>query len=405
MLISELCAALPFPVLHSRIANNEVPAITHIHYLTEPSCLSDDTLYLLQTEEARALLPDCSCQSCATVLCLGAGYEQIVCGVTINLIQVDSELVPLINFLSSYFAEMRRHSAMQAEQVRSKFASIVENKLENGETVEKLCSSFPKKLKTTYCVICIQTPSMDGKILNETLMQEELAKLFPEDNFVPYDNDLIIIHSYNGFYYPPKLPTEQLSRILQKYNAQAGISNGVQKPEKLRMMYILSRQALEMGKRHHRDRVIFFYDDMMLYNVVSLAAESFRTLYDDDDINLLGNPVLINLVKHDLNGKKDLVETLYQYIINGCSTSRAAEAMHLHRNTVQNRISLIEDIAGKGLLSDGIFQAKFLITYYIVHYSTKIWHRELVLTPLYDPAIGEKAQPQVSTTISFPSMT
>ena len=402
MNISEFCAALPFPVTHRRIAMDDVPEITHIQYLTASGSLAADTLYLLKAEVAAALLPGCACPYCATVLCLG-GETPVICGVTVNLIFLDCELIPLMNFLSAYFAELRRHSAMQAERVRSKFSSIVENKLEHGETVENLCESFPKKLKDAYCVICIQTPAREGKIMKETLMQEELEKLFPEDNIIPYDNNIVVIHSYNGFSHPPKLPSEQLSEILKKYSARAGISNGIQKPGKLRMMYILARQALEAGKLHHKNAAVYYYDDMMLYNLVSLAAESFLNQYEDDDINLLGSPVLINLVKRDLNGKKELVETLYQYFTNGRSTTRAAEAMHLHRNTIQNRISLIEDIVGKEQLSDGIFQAKFLITYYIVHYSTKVWHRELVLTPLYDPA-AELPRPQVSTTISFPSM-
>lgn len=384
MNVSEFCAALPFPVLHKRIAKNEVPMVTRLHYLTEPECLRDDTLYLLRTEEAVTLLPECSSQSCATVLCLGEEDEQVICKVTVNLIFLECELIGLANFLSDYLADLRKTSAMQAERIRSKFASIVENRLENGDSVDKLCDSFPKKLKSAYCVICIQTPATDGKILREQLMQEELEKLFPEDNFVPYDNDIVIIHSYNGFSHPPKLPMEAFSRILQKYDACAGVSNGIRKPEKLRMMYILARQALDAGKQYYRDdeRCVFYYDDMMIFCVVSLAAEAFLERFDDDDINLLGTPILINLIKHDPRNKKELLETLYQYIVNGRSTSRAAAAMHLHRNTVQNRISVIEGIVGKELLCDGIFQAKFLTTYYIIQYSTKIWHRELVLSPL-----------------------
>lgn len=395
MYITEFCAALPFPVLHTRIAKNEVPMMTQMHYLTGTDSLREDTLYLLTAEEAAQILPNCSSPGCATVLCLGAEQMQVVCKVSLNLIFIDCELIPLMNFLSDYLAQLRRHSVMQAERFRSKFSSIVENRLENGDSVDKLIDSFPKKFKSTYCVICIQTPASEGKILREQLMQEELEKLFPEDNIVPYDNDIIVIHCYNGFSHPPKLPTEEFSEILRRFDARAGISNGVQKPAKLRMMYILARQALEAGTQYYKgeNRNIFFYDDMMLFCVVSLAAEAFLERYDDDDINLLGTPILINLIKHDPRNKKEYLETLYQYIVNGRSTTRTAAAMHLHRNTVQNRISAIEQIVGKDLLTDGIFQAKFLTTYYVVQYSTRIWHRELVLSPLYEEKAEETKKP------------
>ena len=216
-------------------------------------------------------------------------------------------------------------------------------------------------------------------------MRSELSALFSEDNIAIYDNDTVIIHSYDGFTHPPELPLEALSELLRKYDACAGVSNGMRKTAQMRMMYILAKKALESGKvLLGKEKNVFFYDDTMLFSIMSLTAAGFQSQFSNDDIILLGSPIVLNIAKHDPKGKRQLLETLFQYILNGGSTSKTAEAMHMHRNTVQNRISIIEEITGGQLTRDGMLQGKLLLTYYAIQYYTKVWNKNLVLSPLVE---------------------
>ena len=56
----------------------------------------------------------------------------------------------------------------------------------------------------------------------------------------------------------------------------------------------------------------------------------------------------------------------------------------MHRNTVQNRIAIIEEITGGQLTRDGMLQAKLLLTYYAIQYYTKVWNKNLMLSPLIE---------------------
>ena len=148
-------------------------------------------------------------------------------------------------------------------------------------------------------------------------------------------------------------------------------------------MYILAQRAMEAGKiLHGNEKNIFIYDDTMLFSIVSLAASSFKEQFDSDDIILLGSPILANIIKHDPKGKRGLAETMFQYITNGGSTAKTAEAMHMHRNTVKNRIAVIEKIAGEPLYVNGVISAKLLTTYYIMQYYERVWNKKMVLSPL-----------------------
>ena len=71
MLLTDLCAVLPGPVLSRRVAREEISVPERILFLTEPAALRGDVLYLLDVSEAEAILPECTAPNGSTVLCAG----------------------------------------------------------------------------------------------------------------------------------------------------------------------------------------------------------------------------------------------------------------------------------------------------------------------------------------------
>ena len=385
MLLTDLCAVLPGKVLSRRVAKEEISVPERILFLTEPGALRGDVLYLLDVALAERVLPECTARGGSTVLCAGALPSALNCRVSINLVALDCALLELYNAAAEFISEQRRANSLEADRLNRRFASVIEENYPSEYQVDAVCGSFPKHIRSSYCVICVESSDVPGRAVNDVLMRSELASLFPEDNIAVYDGDTIIIHSYDGFTHPPELPLEALSELLRQYGACAGVSNGMRKTAQMRMMYILAKKALESGKvLLGEERNVFFYDDTMLFSVMSLAATGFQGQYSNDDLILLGSPIVLNIAKHDPKGKRQLLETLFQYIRNGGSTSKTAEAMHMHRNTVQNRISMIEEITGGQLTRDGMLQAKLLMTYYAIQYYTKVWNKNLVLSPLVE---------------------
>ena len=396
MLLTDLCAVLPGRVLSRRTAKEEIGVPELIMFLTEPGVLRGDALYLADVAAAERILPECTAPNGSTVLCAGALPSTVSCRVSINLISLDCGLLELHNAAAEFISEQRRVSSLETDRLNRRFADIVEDRVSGSFQVDAVCSSFPKHIRSSYCVICVESADVSGHTAGDALMRGELAALFSDDNIAIYDNDTIIIHSYDGFTHPPELPLEALSELLRKYGAYAGVSNGMRKTAQLRMMYILAKKALESGKVLLGEKKnVFFYDDTMLFSIMSLAAAGFQEKYSNDDLILLGSPIVVNIMKHDPKGKRQLLETLFQYILNGGSTTKTAEAMHMHRNTVQNRIALIEEITGGQLTRDGMLQSKLLITYYAIQYYNRVWNKNLVLSPLIegqDKIIGHPDQ-------------
>lgn len=383
MLISELSKQLPGGVLSRRIVKEDIGLPERIMFLLEPIPLRAGFLYLLDATTAPVVLPGCTALSGSTVLCAGNLPNNISYQVNINLISADCTLPALYNAVAEYLAELQRSTSLEAERLQKRFASIVESTFPDDLQVETVCATFPKRIKSSYCLICVEPGDKPDAKDDRSQLFTALCSLFADDNVTVYDKNIVIIHSYDGFTHPPKLPLAELSALLERHGACAGVSNGIRKPSAMRMMYIMACKSLECGKVLWRgERSVYFYDDAMLYTIMSLAAAGFEKRYDSDDIILLCSPIVLNIIKHDPEGKRELLETLFQYIINGRSTSKTAETMHMHRNTVQNRISLIEEITGEQFSKDGMLQAKLLITYYAIQYYTKVLNKNLVLSPL-----------------------
>lgn len=383
MLLSDMYESLPGRVLSKRISKDEVRAPQYTIFLLAQSQLDANVFYILDSASAEAVLPSCSAPGGATVLCAGEVPSSLSFQANINFIAVDCGLLELHNSIGAYLAMQRSNSSIDMEGLRQKFAQIIEDKMLEDAQIEGICRLFPKPIKSSYCIIYIETPKMHDKTGRDQLMKNELEDLFEEDNITVYDRNIIVVHSYDGFTHPPKLPVEELSALLSKYDTFAGISNGIRKPLNMKHQYILAKRALESGRSMDKSgKNIFFYDDTMFYSIIAFATSAFQYQVNSDDIILLGNPMLINLIKHDPNGKRNLMETLYQYIINGKSISKTAETMHMHRNTVQNRISMIEEIIGDQFIKDGLLQCKILFTYYLMHYYKNVLHKEIVCSPL-----------------------
>lgn len=383
MLLSSLYTELPGNVLTKRVIREDIVTPKSIRFLTAPEQLDAEILYLTDSETAEKLLPECSCPNGCIVLCAGHLPRTVPFQISIQFIAVDCGIPELYNAAAGFLHRLQQSANLQEEELRRKFSDIVDRKASSSYEVDSLCATFPHAIKSSYCVICIKSDEPQEHAAQNYALSKELQLLFPEDNITTYDNSIVIIHSYNGFTHPPKLPTDELSILLNRYHACAGISNGIRKPSQVRVMYILAQRAMEAGKiLHGNEKNIFIYDDTMLFSIVSLAASSFKEQFDNDDIILLGSPILANIIKHDPKGKRGLAETMFQYITNGGSTAKTAEAMHMHRNTVKNRIAVIEKIAGEPLYVNGVISAKLLTTYYIMQYYERVWNKKMVLSPL-----------------------
>jgi len=168
--------------------------------------------------------------------------------------------------------------------------------------------------------------------------------------------------------------------LLEFYDAYAGVSNGTRDYTKIRTMYLLAKSSVHLGRilRKDKNERIFAYEEVSMYCIIHLCVENFIKIYNHDDIIYLTHPAVVALTRHDVAYNDCLRDVLFYYLLNGRSIQKTANAMYMHRNTIQKKINKIEQIICKDL-EDGHLQLRLLFSCLVMTYYEKYLQKELRL--------------------------
>lgn len=81
----------------------------------------------------------------------------------------------------------------------------------------------------------------------------------------------------------------------------------------------------------------YFYEDYII-------PHAFSHLEKQYDLNVLIWPLFWEIKKYDEKHHTCYIETLKQFLNNDCNLTQTAQAMHMHRNSVENRLKKIESL-------------------------------------------------------------
>ncbi|KAA2254278.1 PucR family transcriptional regulator [Solihabitans fulvus] len=148
---------------------------------------------------------------------------------------------------------------------------------------------------------------------------------------------------------PPALAhrlAEALAGRLAGRRVAVGVGRVVDGPTALRRGLLEAREALRTaGMRRGPVAVATFAE-----------AGSHRlllALLDADTRRDFADAVLGRVREHDRHHRSDLMRSLAAYLDNGASWSRAAAHLHVHVNTLRNRLTKLEELAGRDLQCSG----------------------------------------------------
>ena len=165
---------------------------------------------------------------------------------------------------------------------------------------------------------------------------------------------------------------EQLLEEIATLNGlSCGMSNTFTRVVHTRSAYQQARRAVRFGERLGTaidDGCLFRYSDYAFMHTLELA---------DRRTNLLSlcHPALKVLRDYDERHNGDLMDTLYCYLQVAGSTTRAAQMLTLHKNTLLYRLNRIREILGINLASgEDLFQLQtgFRIMLYLGLFKPRI---------------------------------
>lgn len=251
-------------------------------------------------------------------------------------------------------------------------ADIIEQKITSQEEIEQRLELVPDMVRGKPFHPVVLKFSWQIHKVPYNYISGQLEQIFPRSSVITYNDGLVVLAMKNTFAEALSFDRARLIELLDRFEAFAGIGGCSPFLTSLRPLYIQASATTRLGQVFCRDpgERIFFYEDYSHYFIVDLCVEDVIKQHNFGTLNYLCHPGLISLLRYDNRYGTALAQTLRVYIESNCNATACAQAMNVHRNTVNYRINLIEDLIS-GSLSDVYLRQKLLFSYELLEYESK----------------------------------
>ena len=196
-------------------------------------------------------------------------------------------------------------------------------------------------------VIAVQPPSGGFSSRDEESLRAQLRPILNKSLTTSYEGGLVIMASRPEGPGLSAYDRRVLGRVAEENDVLVGVSNAFGDICEVRRHLAQARTAIRLGSSYTKvldDTHVYLYCDYAPMELFDIA---------NDRVNVLNyvHPAIWALLDHDRRHGSELVETLYAYMQNGCSTARTALLLCLHKNTLLYRLGRIREITGNDLSS------------------------------------------------------
>ena len=153
-----------------------------------------------------------------------------------------------------------------------------------------------------------------------------------------YNEDIVLIND-RGQFVENQNRTEKIRSFLSENNLKMGISSEFSSIEDCNIYYHQAITALQVGSILGEEKYIYQHEDIQPYNFIYRAKDQ---LLKEDFYNIS----IYILKKYDDKNSSELYKTLYIYLKNNHSMTKASAEMFIHRNTLRYRLEKIVELIG-----------------------------------------------------------
>lgn len=292
-----------------------------------------------------------------------------------TLVLTDLELIPLYNRMAQALNDTVE------QNIETFFSDLIEERITDEEMLEQRIAVLPKPIQLFISCIVIRRTNPADPLVQEQMLRE-LERIFPQDNFCFYKNDIVVLHSMaervlGGFDWD----TEALTGYLHKFDAYCGVSHATRFRNHIKTLWRLSSETAHIGRILQRDGMsdcIFAYQDYGMYYIIDLCANEFLQVHNHDDLIYLVHPAIIAICRYDNAHNTNLRDVLFYYLLSHCSLNKTAQRLYMHRNTVLNKLNKIEEIT-RISIQDGYLQVYLIFSCLIMRYYEKYLGKQVAL--------------------------
>ena len=241
-------------------------------------------------------------------------------------------------------------------------SDLLEGRITDEHHIQDRCRHFQLEIDGTFQVITVSSSNPSQPLSRAQLDQYRgiLMEKYPTVTGFVYGDHLKLIAPIQGDSVNDGNFFLDLIHWLTTNQLQAGASHLSSHLSDIAECNRQSNKALEIGQLLKSSEILLFYDKYSVYSLLEQYP-------DQENLTKLCHSAIFTLAEYDLEHNTALLETLHAYLYSQKNMTTAAATLYIHRNTLVNRMTKINDLIHTDLEDcETVFH--LLLSYHILEF-------------------------------------
>lgn len=255
----------------------------------------------------------------------------------------DSEL--LVTACKAILFEMLywERTSMQVTPYFSVLKDIIEKTTSDNEIRER-CQVLHLKFPKVMRLLGIKFSEYKKNSLSLFFLRETLLSSIPPCYCIIYDESLLIILSEQYFNKPL---LEKIRKVFSNDAVRIGVSRIFTDILGLSNAFMEMKAIQSVYQKLGIEKPLTYYEDILLYHFMELASK-------ENDLSLFCAPIVYQLERYDQENGTLLKQSLEAFVESSRNIQRAANRLHIHKNTLYYRLKRAEELFGLDLEDENL---------------------------------------------------
>lgn len=216
------------------------------------------------------------------------------------------------------------------------FNNLIEGRFESEEIVRSRLEVLDKPVYPFIHIICISAPDALHRNDFEKPVVERARSCFRNCIYTTYHNDLVLLVSEKNTFSETEKMFADFFSFIHTHGLCAGVSQEFFDILQTPAHYRAAVQALEIGLEMKLEKRVFFSEELLFHQLLHSA--------DRDQLNATHYHLYDQIKEQDRLYNTDFLPTIRAYLDNDRNSTKAAEALHIHRTTFFYRVKKMEEL-------------------------------------------------------------